>query len=161
MKKYLVVFAGWLLVAVLGSFIAKREAVAYPEGYRQWTHTKTHLVGPNNPAWPKYGGFTHIYANEKAVQGYKTDKWPDGAVLVVEVRESTENKGDYALGKRKFIDVMVKDSKKYASTGGWGFEEFMEEGNGKPALNEEGQKKCFSCHQSRAGERLVFTSYKE
>jgi hypothetical protein len=94
------------------------------------------------------------------VQGYKTDTWPDGAVIVVEVREANESKGDYALGNRKFIDVMVKDSKKYAATGGWGFEEFMETDNGKPALDTEGQKKCFNCHNSRAGERLVFTNYK-
>ena len=69
MKKYLLLLAACGLVTAFSSFM-RREAVAYPEGYRQWTHIKTHLVGPNNPAWPKYGGFTHVYANEKAVQGY-------------------------------------------------------------------------------------------
>jgi len=43
---------------------------------------------------------------------------------VVDVREATESKGDRAR-EIKFIDVMMKDCKKYASTGGRGFEEFM------------------------------------
>jgi hypothetical protein len=158
MKMFLFIIAGCLLVVVLNSFISPVASVEYPQDYPQWRHIKTHIVGPSNPAWPKYGGFVHYYANEKAVQGFKTDTWQDGAVLVVEVRESKENKGDYTPGNRKFIDVMVRDSKKYATTGGWGFEEFMDADNGKPALDEEGQKKCFNCHSSRAGERLVFTS---
>lgn len=56
---------------------------------------------------------------------------------------------------------MVKDSKKYASTGGWGFEEFMEGDESKAALDTEAKNKCFSCHQAKAGEDLVFTAFKE
>lgn len=160
MKKcILTVIACWLIV-VLSSYM-RVEAVDFPEGYRQWNHVKTHLVGANNPAWPKYGGFNHYYANDKALEGYRSNKFEDGSVIVVEVREAHESKGDQALGKRKFIDVMVKDSKKYASTGGWGFEEFMEGDKTKAALNDEGKNKCFSCHQSRSVSDLVLSTIKE
>jgi len=39
---------------------------------------------------------------------------------------------------------MVKDSKKYASTGGWGFAQFD---HGKPA-SEAVHNTCFACHRS-------------
>ena len=165
MKKYLLVLIGCGFVAGFSSFIhfsKPNEAVDFPEGYRQWNHIKTHLVGPNNPAWPRYGGFNHFYANDKALEGYRTNKWPDGAIVVVDVREGTEIKGDYAWGKIKFIDVMVKDRKKYASTGGWGFEKFMEGDKTKPQLTEERRIVCFDCHSSRAGDAdLVLSTYKE
>lgn len=143
------------------TFSEKREPVDFPEGFRQWTHIKSHVVGPNNPAAPKYSGFTSYYANDKAMQGYRTNVWPDGAIIVVDVLESIEKSGDYAMSKRKFIDVMVKDSKKYAATGGWGFEEFWEGDKTKAMIKEEAAAKCFNCHKSRAGERIVFTKYAE
>ena len=50
---------------------------------------------------------------------------------------------------------MVKDSKKYAATGGWGFADFK---NGKPG--DEGlHKTCFPCHQPAKGRDYVFTHY--
>jgi hypothetical protein len=50
---------------------------------------------------------------------------------------------------------MVKDSKKYAATGGWGFADFT---NGKPG-NEALHKTCFSCHESAKNRDYVFTRY--
>ncbi len=50
---------------------------------------------------------------------------------------------------------MIKDSKKYASTGGWGFGHFND---GKPA-GEAVLKTCFACHQAGTFRDLVFTGY--
>jgi hypothetical protein len=50
---------------------------------------------------------------------------------------------------------MVKDSKKYASTGGWGFAQFND---GKPA-DEALHKTCFSCHEPAKDRDFVFTRY--
>jgi hypothetical protein len=50
---------------------------------------------------------------------------------------------------------MVKDSKKYASTGGWGFADFKD---GKPqgkALHEA----CFPCHEPAKDHDFVFARY--
>jgi hypothetical protein len=46
---------------------------------------------------------------------------------------------------------MVKDSRKYASTGGWGFAQFND---GKPA-DEAVHKACFTCHQAVQARDLV------
>jgi hypothetical protein len=50
---------------------------------------------------------------------------------------------------------MVKDSKKYAATGGWGFADFK---NGKPG-DEALHKTCFPCHQPAKDRDYVFTRY--
>ena len=50
---------------------------------------------------------------------------------------------------------MVKDSKKYASTGGWGFAQFDD---GKPAA-EAVHSNCFPCHEPAKARDFVFTRY--
>jgi hypothetical protein len=53
------------------------------------------------------------------------------------------------------VQFIVKDSKKYAASGGWGFADFT---NGKPgddALHE----KCWPCHQPGKDRDYVFTRY--
>ena len=52
------------------------------------------------------------------------------------------------------VQVMVKDYRKYAATGGWGFGRFI---NGKP-VDEAQHRTCFACHDARAkGHDYVFT----
>jgi hypothetical protein len=53
------------------------------------------------------------------------------------------------------LQFMVKDSKKYAATGGWGFGDFT---NGKPG-NEALMKTCFACHLPAKDHDFVFTRY--
>ena len=50
---------------------------------------------------------------------------------------------------------MVKDLRKYASTGGWGFAQFFD---GKPA-DEVTLNTCFSCHEPAKAHDFVFTHY--
>src|SRR6185369_5668699 len=82
------------------------------------------LVGPLAPGFAANGGIHHIYANEKALEGYRTGRFPDGSALVADFLETRENTGITTEGARRRIDVMVKESKRYAATGGWGFEQF-------------------------------------
>ena len=53
------------------------------------------------------------------------------------------------------VQFMVKDSKKYASTGGWGFAHFND---GKPA-EEAVLQSCFPCHQAIKSRDFIFTRY--
>ena len=53
------------------------------------------------------------------------------------------------------VQFMVKDSKRYAATGGWGFAQFND---GKPA-DEAAIKACFSCHVPAKEHDFVFTRY--
>ena len=53
------------------------------------------------------------------------------------------------------VQFMVKDSRKYASTGGWGFAQFND---GKPA-DEAVHNTCFTCHEAVKARDFVFTRY--
>ena len=50
---------------------------------------------------------------------------------------------------------MVKDSKKYAATGGWGFADFTGGKAGGKPLHET----CFPCHTPAKDRDYVFTRY--
>jgi hypothetical protein len=51
---------------------------------------------------------------------------------------------------------MVKDSKKYAATGGWGYSSFDKDGKPSP---ESGMTSCFPCHQAVKERDFIFTRY--
>jgi hypothetical protein len=134
--------------------------VAYPEGFRNWSHIKTTIGGPASP--PSHSGFHHIYANEKAMEGYRTGKFPEGSILVFDVLETLQQpNGNINEGKRKLTDVMVKDSHKYDSTGGWGFEEFPENSVTQRNILTLVKQKCFNCHATRQNNDFVFSSLRK
>jgi hypothetical protein len=59
----------------------------------------------------------------------------------------------FVVGSPVNIQVMVKDSKKYAATGGWGFADFRDGKPGDKALHET----CFPCHVPAKDRGYVFT----
>ena len=137
------------------------DAVPYPAGYRLWSHVKAALIGPQSPAFENSGGIHHIYANEKAMEGYRIGKFPDGSVIVADFLETRENAGVTTEGPRRRIDVMVKDSKRYAATGGWGFEEFRGDSQTDRMIGAEAPTKCYACHTSQKDRDYVFSAYRK
>ncbi|HZS06535.1 MAG TPA: cytochrome P460 family protein [Blastocatellia bacterium] len=134
------------------------DAVPYPAGYRQWAHVKSGLVGPQNPAYVHSGGIHHIYANDKAMEGYKTGRFPDGSTLVADFLETRESDGITTEGPRRRIDVMIKDGRRYAATGGWGFEQFRGDSQTERMVTAEGATKCFACHAKQKEHDSVFST---
>jgi hypothetical protein len=61
-------------------------------------------------------------------------------------------------GRPKGAAVMVKDAKKYKSTGGWGFQLFAD-GDPKKPLVTDAAKQCFECHQPKKDQDYVFSTY--
>ena len=152
-----------LVVAALGLTAAGEAPIAFPEGFRTWTHISSAVLGPENPAAPKYEGVHYIYANPKAMEGYRTGKWPDGAVIVYDQwTAEVAGKDAKAAGARKFIDVMVRDSRRFAATGGWGYTEFTAPGWTRVSEIEANQKGCDGCHDKTApvGDR-VFSAFQD
>lgn len=103
-----------------------------------------------------------ILGNDKAIAAARhghTKPWPDGAVLTKVVwKESTHPNWPQAIvpGALEKAEAMIKDSKKYASTGGWGFAYW--EGK-KLMLHEEAMaKECFACHAPMKQHDYVYTS---
>jgi hypothetical protein len=137
------------------------DAVPYPAGYRLWTHVKAALIGPQNPAFENSGGLHHIYANEKAMDGYRAGRFPDGSVIVADFLETRESAGMTTEGPRRRIDVMLKDSKRYATTGGWGFEQFKGDSQTDRMVTAEIAAKCFACHSKQKERDSVFSEFRK
>jgi hypothetical protein len=159
-------FAAVLLIsAAMGSAFALRPfassstPVPYPEGYRNWAHVKSALISPAHKNFANMGGFQHIYANSEGMVGYRTRKFPEGSVVVVDWFEMRDNAGAFVEGARRQIDVMVKDSVRYASTGGWGFQRFAKDSKTELAPTPTPQQ-CFACHDNLKSDGLVLSSYR-
>ena len=158
MNKLLV--AAVLSIAAL-PVVAGEAPVPYPEGYRNWHHVKSMLIGEGHPLFEAFGGIHHIYANDKALAGYRAGKFPDGAVIVFDLLDVQHDGGAIIEGDRKVAGVMHKDAAKYAATGGWGFEGFAGGDAAQPVVGGNAATACFECHQPLADRDYVFSSLRD
>jgi hypothetical protein len=128
--------------------------VTVPPGYRQWE-----MIAPSHS--PPFDELRGILGNAVAMAAYRagTLPFPDGAVLAKlswKHVSSDEFPVDFVPGAPTTIQFMVKDSKKYATTGGWGFGKFA---NGKP-VSEKEHSECFACHEAHVKNHdFVFTRF--
>lgn len=135
--------------------------VTIPAGYRHWE-----LVAPSHEAG-SLDELRGILGNALSMKAYRagTLPFPDGAIIAKLAWKHVPSVGDDAAlgqmqafvpGSATTVQFMVKDSKKYAATGGWGFGRFID---GKPVGLAQHQT-CFPCHEAHAkGHDLVFTRY--
>jgi len=127
--------------------------VTIPPGYKQWE-----LIAPAEEAAP-LDELRAVIGNQTAIEAYQAGKlpFPDGTILVKRAwkrKQSLEFASATIPGAATTVQVMVKDSRKYAATGGWGFGRFVD---GKP-VDEAQHRTCFACHEARAKSRdYVFT----
>jgi hypothetical protein len=135
--------------------------VEIPPGYRDWRLISVaHEEGDLND-------LRAILGNDVAIKAYREGKlpFPDGTIIArlawsyVPSEENNKVFGrpqSFVAGPPKNgVQFMVKDSRKYASTGGWGFAQFND---GKPA-DEAVHKTCFACHEPAKARDFVFTRY--
>lgn len=154
-----VIAAAGIVCAVSLAWAASTQAVAYPDGYRTWTHISSTFIGPDAPpAAMSEQGIHHIYANHLAVEGLRTGRYPDGSKLVYDLLAGRTANGVTKVGDRKRLDVMEKDSARYAGTGGWGFESFVNGDRGAARVGENGASMCYGWHQQRTAQG-VFSVY--
>jgi hypothetical protein len=136
------------LIGVQQASTGSDTGIPYPAAFREWTHVKSTIVGPQSPSFANNGGLHHFYANAKALEGYRTGSFPGGSILIDDLLETKDGTatGVTVEGPRRRLAVMVRDSVRFASTGGWGFEVFKgDTQNG--SLTSEGRAACFACHQ--------------
>jgi hypothetical protein len=153
-----------LLVTLISAACLRANStytVEYPQGYRKWTHVMSYVIGPQAPGYEKNGGLHHFYANDKAVEGYRTGKFPDGSMLVDERNKAEEKSGKTTGGDWIGIGVMVKDSQRYAETGGWGFEVFTAGNPTNGWLTTDSRQGCFNCHAKQKDRDFVFSQLRK
>lgn len=141
---------------------AAKLAVAYPEGYRRWTHVKSMIIEPGHALAGLVEGTHHLYANEAALRGYRGQRpFADGAVIVFDLL--TTSKGDRAVaeGPRKAVIVMQKDARRFAATGGWGYQVFGGATLREPQLDAAAAAGCHGCHTSQSGRDFVFSDWRD
>ena len=134
--------------------------VQIPAEYRDWKLISVaHEAGNLND-------IRAILGNDAAIKAYREGKlpFPDGAMIArlawsyVPSEENNKVFGreqSFVAGPPTNVQFMIKDSRKYAATGGWGFAQFTD---GKPA-NEAVPSACFSCHEPAKARDFLFTHY--
>jgi len=169
-----IVFALFAVVALTGvvAYLAPASGQAdgeaapifgikIPPGYRDWRLISVaHEEGNLND-------LRAVLGNDIAINAYREGKlpFPDGTIIArlawsyVPSEENNKVFGraqSFVAGAPKNgVQFMVKDSRKYASTDGWGFAQFND---GKPA-DETVHNTCFSCHEPIKARDFVFTRY--
>lgn len=134
-----------------------------PSGYRDWKLISVaHEAGNLND-------IRAILGNDLAIKTYRDKKtrFPDGAIIGrIAWTYTASEENNKIFGREQsfvpgdappwYLQFMVKDSKRYAATGGWGYAQFDKDG--KPGSQSDMQK-CYPCHQKIQDRDFVFTRY--
>jgi hypothetical protein len=137
--------------------------ITIPAGYRDWRLISVaHEEGSLND-------IRAILGNDAAIKAYRqgTLPFPDGTIiarLAWKYVPSEENNKVFGRAQSFvpgppadwYLQFMVKDSKKYAATHGWGYAQFDK--NGTPA-DEAKIRTCAPCHEPDKANDFVFTHY--
>src|SRR5689334_13476585 len=137
------------------------DTVSFPRQFRKWATVKSVVVGPQSAAFATEGGIHHIYANDKALEGYDSGKFPDGSVIVYDLLETNDVAGNTIEVQTRRVDVMIKQSDRYASTGGWEFMSFSGDDQSNGKLTATRQSACASCHAHRKDHDSVFSEFRK
>ena len=154
---------------IMGSVIAAParpmdEQIQFPNGFRNWFAVNSMLIAQESPLFTQIGGMHIVYLNAVGLSTLKAgpvSPYPDGSVFADDVHDFTRQDGSVAEGKKKAVAVMVKNSKRYAATGGWGFQVWAEGDPSKPLVTDSARavSACFTCHTSRAAQDYTFSTY--
>lgn len=159
MNKFVLLVSVVLAIPLLAIAVTA-DLVAYPDGYRSWTHVKSMVIHPDHGLADPFEGIHHIYANEAALAGLDTNEYGKGATFVFDLLNQEQGGGATQEGTRKFIGVMEYDAERFATTGGWGFEAFAGDSKSERVVDDGGTS-CFGCHQSVKADSYVFSRYRE
>ena len=134
-----------------------------PPGFRDWKLISVaHEEGDLND-------IRAILGNDIAVKAYREGKlpFPEGAIIArIAWRYVPSEENNKIFGRAQsfvpgdappwYLQFMVKDSKKYAATGGWGYSQFDKDR--KPGPDSD-LNACFACHQAIKDRDFIFTRY--
>jgi len=170
---YLSYSASAQMAASQGATFNAANETSIPEGFREWVFIGAPLT-PNglNGGAAGFPEFHHVYIEPGAYAEFKkTGVFPEGTTIVKELvllHEGQHEDGsrDEPSGRGFFadsfagIDMMVKDTKRFADTNGWGFFNF---GHHAPPYADKAaaapNESCAFCHTANATHDMVFTKF--
>ena len=143
-----------------------------PKNFEKWVYLGSPLT-PNalNGGKANFPEFHNVYMQPWAYEEYqKTNVFPEGTIMFKELQltlpaqnpdgSRTEPSGrGYFPGKLNGADVTVKDSKRYADTGGWGYYNFHHYEPKAPTAKLKPKEECGYCHLASAKKDEVWTQF--
>jgi hypothetical protein len=143
-----------------------------PKGFHEWVYLGSPLT-PNalNGGTANFPEFHNVYIEPGSYEIYqKTNAFPDGTILFKELQlilpgqnpdgSRTEPSGvGFFPGPLNGADVTVKDSKRYAETGGWGYYNFNHHEPKAPTAKLKTKAECAFCHIASAKKDEVWTQF--
>lgn len=144
------------VVAAQNEIPTSPNGIKLPERYKDWRVISSSHREDNH-------SLRVILGNDQAIEAARsgnTNPWPDGAILGKLVwKDSTHPQWEKATIPGKFVhaEFMVKDAKKYAATGGWGFARWVGMNQEAYGKDENFVQECFACHAPVKDNDWVFT----
>jgi len=144
-----------------------------PENFHEWVYVGSPLT-PNalNNGKAGFPEFHNVYIEPCSYAQYKkTNIFPEGTTFFKELQltlppaqypdgSQTQPSGrGYFPGAWNGADVTVKDTKRYADTGGWGYYNFNHHEPKAPTAKVKPQAECAYCHQAGAKKDEVWTQF--
>jgi hypothetical protein len=161
-----------------GATFTATGAVVRPTDYREWVYLTSGLgmsyapealaeaaaaaaAGQGRPAV-----FDTVFVNRQSYRAFlQSGRWPDGTMFILELRRGERHvsidTGGQTQGAMLGIEAAVKDSTRYASTGGWAY---FGLGGGRNPLAESAMPNpptasCYACHGEHTAVENTFVQF--
>jgi Cytochrome P460 len=143
-----------------------------PKNFHEWVYVGSPLT-PNalNGGMANFPEFHNVYIEPCSYEKYKqTNVFPEGTIFFKELqltlpgqnpdgsRAEPSGRG-YFPGPLNGADSTVKDTKRYAATGGWGYYNFNHHEPKAPTAKLKDKSECAFCHQASAKKDEVWTQF--
>jgi Cytochrome P460 len=143
-----------------------------PKGFHEWVYVGSPLT-PNalNGGEAGFPEYHNVYIEPGSYEIYKrTNEFPEGTIFFKELqltlpgqnadgsRSELSGRG-YFPGPYNGADVTVKDTKRYADTGGWGYYNFNHFEPKAPTAKVKQMQECAYCHIASAKKDDVWTQF--
>jgi hypothetical protein len=143
-----------------------------PKGFHHWVFVGSPLT-PNalNGGKANFPEFHNVYIEPGSYEIYKqTGEFPEGTIFFKELQlalpaenpdgSRTEPSGrGYFGGPLNGADVTVKDTKRFADTGGWGYFNFHHYEPKAATAKAMPKSECAYCHMASAKKDEVWTQF--
>lgn len=132
-----------------------------PQNYREWVFLSSGLGMTYGPLASGNPQFDNVFVNPSAYRAFLgTGRWPDGTVLVLEVRSAESkgsiNRGGHFQSNLAGIETHVKDEKRFPRR--WAFFGFKGDSQASnPAA--AATSSCFTCHEPNGAVDTTFVQF--
>ena len=168
----------WATLVTFQSEVAGQQPVApaftsagqlvRPLDYRSWVFLTSGLgmtYGPAKPAADRPPLFDNVFVTRQSYEAFlRTGTWPDKTMFILEGRQAQTNvsinNGGHTQGDIAFMEAAVKDTSRFANTGGWGYFSFdSRTGLVDSAAALPSTATCYACHAANTAVDNTFVQF--